>query len=266
MLGSIRVGLSAESEIRLRGLGGEALHGLFFNMLKRNSVEVASNLHGQKDQKPFSLSPLLEGYELRESYAVIPGGGGLAFRLSFLSDEVLAAATMAFFMAMTQGEVLYLSRKPVMVENIDMSEGKFSSFSEVLKSARPETKIILEFLSPTSFRRSGVQILFPEPRLVFSSLLKRWNTFSETKLPEEYAEGFASIKVSNYNLHTELVQFSKYKIIGFKGRIEYELPQEFPEPCRQAVNALADFAFYAGTGAKTAMGMGQTKRISPKTN
>jgi CRISPR-associated endoribonuclease Cas6 len=29
----------------------------------------------------------------------------------------------------------------------------------------------------------------------------------------------------------------------------------------KALNALADFAFYCGTGAKTTMGMGQTRRI-----
>ncbi len=264
MLGSIIVGLSAKSELRLRGLGGEALNGLFFNVLKRNSIKAASDLHDQKEQKPFSLSPLLEGYELREGYALAPCGGGITFRLSFLSEEILASAISAFFTAMTEGRILHLSRKPVTVERIDMYEGKFTSFSELLAEAQPETVITLEFITPTSFKGDGIQTLFPEPRLVFSSLLRRWNAFSDIMIPEEYIEAFPSIKVSNYSLRTELVHFSRYKIIGFKGRIEYRLPQKSAEPFQKAVNALADFAFYAGTGAKTAMGMGQTRRTSPK--
>lgn len=65
MVGSIMVGLSAKSEVTLRGLGGEALHGLFFNILRRNSTEIASELHKQEEQKPFTISPLLEGHELK---------------------------------------------------------------------------------------------------------------------------------------------------------------------------------------------------------
>ena len=107
-----------------------------------------------------------------------------------------------------------------------------------------------------------MQFIFPQPELVFSSLLKRWNAFSELKIPEEHAAYFPSIKVSSYDLRTQLVHFSRYKIIGFKGEVEYELPGNASEGFRREVNALADFASYSGVGAKTAMGMGQVRRIN----
>lgn len=261
MVGSIMVGLSAKSEVTLRGLGGEALHGLFFNILRRNSTEIASELHKQEEQKPFTISPLLEGHELKGGYSVISPTREVTFRLTMLNEEMFAATISPLFLIMAEERILYLSRKPITIGSVDLCEEKLTSFPKILADALPHPKVTLEFITPTSFKVSGVQSLFPDPKLVFSSLLRRWNAFSETKLPEEYIKSFASIKVSSYNLHTELVHFSRYKMIGFKGRTEFELPKDLGEPFQRVVNALADFAPYAGVGVKTAMGMGQTKRI-----
>lgn len=265
LLGNIVIGLSTKAEIRLKGLGGEALHGFVFNILKRASPEFASNLHHLGEPKPFCLSPLLEGHELKGGYSYIPTSGVVTFKLSLLTEELLTGAIAAFFNPMAEGEILSLSRKPVTVNSINMCPtdvDSFTSFDKLLTEAHPETMVTFEFLTPTSFRGDGIQTLFPEPRLVFSSLLRRWNTYSDVKIPEEYAETFPSIKVANYNLRTELIHFSTYKIIGFKGRVEYELPKDASEGFLRKANALADFASFSGVGVKTAMGMGQVRRIS----
>jgi len=260
VVGSIIIGLSAKNRITLRGLGGEALHGLLFNILRANSTEVASELHKQEEQKPFTISPLLSGHELKAGYSIISPMREATFRLTTLTEEMLAAAMSPLFLMVAGGKLLYLSRRPITVCRVDLCQEKFTSFSELLADALPHPKVVLEFITPTSFKVGGVQSLFPDPKLVFSSLLRRWNAFSETKLPEEYIKSFASIKVSSYDLHTELVHFSRYKMIGFKGRTEFELPKDLGEPFQRVVNALADFAPYAGVGVKTAMGMGQTGR------
>lgn len=261
VVGSIIVGLSAKNELRLRGLGGEALHGLFFNILRGNSTEIASELHKQEEQKPFTISPLLNGHELKGGYSIISPTREVTFRLTTLNGEMLAAAISPLFLMMAEEKLLYLSRKPITIGRVDLCQEQFTSLSKLLADALPNTKMTLDFITPTSFKVSGVQSLFPDPKLVFSSLLRRWNAFSETKLPEEHIKSFASIKVSNYDLHTELVHFSKYKMIGFKGRTEFELPKDLDESFQRVVNALADFAPYAGVGVKTTMGMGQTRRI-----
>ncbi|MCL0053026.1 CRISPR-associated endoribonuclease Cas6 [Dehalococcoidales bacterium] len=264
MIGSILVSLSTKEEVVLKGLGGEALHGLFFEVLKGKSEAIASKLHNLKAEKPFSLSPPLEENELKQGYSFIPQGERITFKVTLLDEELLADAISAFFTAMLEGRILKLSEKSVVVEKVDVREGKFvsfTSFTKILSEVDLQEKITLEFLTPTSFRVNEMQSLFPEPRLVLSSLLKRWNVFSKTKLADEVSEIFPLIQVSNYSLRTELVNFSKYKIIGFKGRIEYRLPQKSPGTLLQATNALADFAFYAGVGTKTTMGMGQTRRI-----
>jgi len=261
MIGSIVLGLSAKKEVTLRGMGGEVFHGLLFSILRRNSSEFVSKLHNQDEQKPFSIFPLLKGDKLREGRSFISPGEEFAFKLTALNEEMLSITVSAFLPLMAEGTVLRLSGKPVTLENMDLCREKFTSFPQLLKDASAEMKITLEFTGPTAFKSGGVQVLFPEPKLVFTSLLRRWKAFSEINLPQKYAESFTSIKVSNYDLHTQLIPFSKYKIIGFKGKIAYELPQDSSESFRRAVNALADFASYGGVGVKTAMGMGQTKRI-----
>lgn len=261
-LGKVAVGLLVEGGATLRGLGGEALHGLFFRILKQYSSELASKIHNQKEQRPFSLSPPIGNCEFRRGYAVVSAGTTLTFGLAFLGEELLAGSISAFLSVLQEGQVLSLSRKPIILQNLDLCKGSFSTFSKILSNASATPIITLEFVTPTSFRKNEIQVVFPGPELVFSSLLKRWNTFSEMKIPEEHATYFPSIKVSSYDLHTKLVHFSRYKIIGFKGKVEYELPQDASKGFLREVNALADFASYSGVGAKTAMGMGQVRRIN----
>jgi hypothetical protein len=43
-----------------------------------------------------------------------------------------------------------------------------------------------------------------------------------------------------------------------QGQVTYDCPPELEPTVRQALHALADFAFYAGVGYKTTMGLGQT--------
>jgi CRISPR-associated endoribonuclease Cas6 len=261
-LGKLTVGLQAESGVKLKGLGGEALHALFFRILRQNSSELASKMHNQKEQRPFSLTPPLRDCELRQGYTIVFPRTTLTFDLAFLTEELLNTSVSAFLSVLQEERVLSLSRKPVILQSLDFCEGSFSSFPKVLSGASLSPLIALEFVTPTSFRKNEMQVTFPQPELVFSSLLKRWNAFSELKLSKEHIARFASIKVSSYELHTELVHFSKYKIIGFKGKVEYELPKNAPDDFLRAVNALADFASYPGVGTKTAMGMGQVRRVS----
>lgn len=261
-IGKLSVGLRAENGVKLKGLAGEALHALFFRIIRQNYPELAFKIHNQEEQKPFSLTPPLGDVELRQGYTVISAGTTLTFGLAFLTEELLVAGVSALINAMKGNQTLMLLRTPVILESLDLSKGRFSSFSNMLTDASSSPIITLGFLTPTSFRKNEIQVTFPQPELVFSSLLRRWNAFSDSKLPEEHIPLFNSIKVSSYDLHTELVNFSRYKIIGFKGKVMYELPKDASEDFLRAANVLADFALFSGVGAKTAMGMGQVQRIN----
>lgn len=90
-----------------------------------------------------------------------------------------------------------------------------------------------------------------------------WQRFSPVKFDETLEEALPLVRVSDYDLRTELIHFGRYKVIGFKGRVSYTAPREANRTLQVALNALADFAFFAGVGYKTTMGLGQVKRWTP---
>jgi CRISPR-associated endoribonuclease Cas6 len=261
VIGSILVSIEPTGDASCPGLGGEAVHALFYTVLQAKLPELAARLHQPRGELPFSISPLM-GCPVRQGYCCLYQGEKAAFRITFLQEELLTAAISAFFNAAAADKAFDLCGTQVRIREVVLSGNKlvsFSSFEKIVAEAQPENTLTFEFASPTCFKSERVQLLFPEPRLVFSSLLRKWNAFSPVKLPAELAESFASIKVASFNLRTQLVRFSRYKIIGSTGRITYALPKDSSHLA--ALNALADFAFYCGTGAKTTMGMGQTRRL-----
>lgn len=257
---SVTIGLEAKATLKLKGLGGEALHALFFRVLRQSGSKITQLLH-DADVKPFSLSPVLDGGKRHGGSTVVEAGRAIVFRVGLLSDELLNAVAAAFFVPLAAGDVLGLSGKPVVVSSIDIGS-EFAgptTFSRLLADSPKSDTLIMDFLTPTTFKSGGIQIVFPEPRLVFSSLLGRWNAFSDVPLSEEYTERFSAVMVASYDLQTELVHFSRYKVVGFKGWVEYRLPADCETDFQRAVHALARFAAYAGVGAKTTMGLGQVR-------
>ena len=73
-------------------------------------------------------------------------------------------------------------------------------------------------------------------------------------------DDFAAMMIRSHHIHTEMVDVGAYKLIGFLGRVNYLMPEEAPELSCRVVNCLADYAFYAGVGYKTTMGMGMCRR------
>ena len=135
-----------------------------------------------------------------------------------------------------------------------------TTYPALVQQASQESRVTLQFVAPTSFRAGEVQDILPKPERVFGSLLAAWQSFAPVPFDLALAEIFPLIRVSAYELRTELIHFARYKVIGFKGQVTYTYPREVDATTRQALNALADFAFFAGVGYKTTMGLGQTLR------
>jgi CRISPR-associated endoribonuclease Cas6 len=80
------------------------------------------------------------------------------------------------------------------------------------------------------------------------------------KFPDSLSTCWEKVLLANYKLDTHILHFNGYQEKGFEGQCQLELPAEINADEVKAINALADFSFYCGTGAKTTMGMGQTRR------
>jgi len=139
-----------------------------------------------------------------------------------------------------------------------------------MSQAKADPEITLEFVSPTPFsfgqKPWGKMVVpLPEPRLVFGSLLKVWSALAPSPLRmdeaalKSYIEKNVVIKRID-GLRTAMLRFPDAPQVGFVGRVTFRLMTD-EDAARARLNTLADFAFYAGVGMKTAMGMGMVRRV-----
>jgi CRISPR-associated endoribonuclease Cas6 len=180
-----------------------------------------------------------------------------------LTDEIIERALIAFSALAMSGAPIHFGSANARVEGIAFQPGthplvRSTTYPALVQQASQESRVTLRFLAPTSFRAGEVQDILPRPERIFGSLLAAWQSFATVPFDRAFAEIFPLIRVSAYELRTELIHFARYKVIGFRGQITYTYPREVDATTRQALNALADFAFFAGVGYKTTMGLGQT--------
>jgi len=128
-----------------------------------------------------------------------------------------------------------------------------SSF-EKLAQVPPEQVVELHFLSPTSFKQGKDVQPFLLPELVFSSLLRRWNALAPKHLQFPVVEWKGL--TSAYELKTYALKMEAGSEIGTQGWVRYRFPDIDQA---KIATVLAHFAFFAGVGRKTAMGMGQVR-------
>ena len=99
-------------------------------------------------------------------------------------------------------------------------------------------------------------------RLVFGSLVERWNTFSPVPLsPDMRRFGEEVMAISQYNLRSvPVTQKNQALRIGGLGEVTYRAMSS-DRYWLGVMHMLADFAQFSGVGVQTATGMGQVRRM-----
>ncbi len=244
-IGRIDVTLRLAAEPEWQGHGGQAVYGLALEMLRSHDPHSARDVHDGSGPKPISASPVGRAPE------------GCSFSIGALTPDCAAALLQAFADAHGTGRVVGLAGAGATVAEVSTTTG---SYADLLDRASRGRQIEMDFLSPTLFRRSGESLVLPEPELVFGSLLRTWNTFSPLQLPPYEPADLCTLMISHHRIHTQMVDFGAYKLLGFVGRVGYLIPPDTPALFRQMINCLADYAFFAGVGYRTTMGMGVCRR------
>lgn len=246
MLATFEVQLQPEGVEDELSESGEKAYALILRLCHRVNPPFAQRLHDAGGAKPL-------GVWYRRQDDTSSADNGIHLRVGTLTAQATQVVAAALNEAASSRHRHHLAGRPLRVEGFETTIQ--TTYADLL-ACRPRRSIALRFLSPTAFRRSGVNLIFPAPELLFGSLLRRWNTFSPTALPARLQDEFESILVSRYHLHTTLVSFSDYKLVGFLGDVTYELPRKWPQGLKQMCTALAAFVDFAGVGYKTTMGMG----------
>jgi len=257
---------------------GRAAHALLLQVVAAADGDLARRLHEPSElPRPFTVSTLMgpkasRGLEAEATY-----------RLRFTAFQPEVAALLAAAVApsglLAPGNTVELDHIPFRIlpppEAPTPWEAAttYTDLASPWLTARkmPPRRWRLQFASPTAFHSGGLTVPFPLPRLVFGSLLHRWNAYAPVALPAEETLRFATeaVAVTRYRLQTRSVPLKNGGLrIGAVGEAVYRaIP--FDRYWMSMMQVLASFALFSGVGAGATMGLGQARLLedsAPSTN
>ena len=249
---------------------GRQTHAWFLSEVQRLDPALSEQLHAENQDRPFAVSNLWGDARRRGRTHTVEPGETYSLRVTSIDNQL--------------SDLLLDKWLPDPPNTVRLGDGVFAverattdakqhAWANTVEHAQlvmdttlsePVRSLELEFVSPTVFRSRGVHLPMPLPRLVFEGLARRWNRFSPIAIHEDvvrYAD--ECMAISRYRLRTERVVFedgeAKRGLPGFLGRCMFALTVHDPY-WMGLIHLLAEFAFYAGVGRNTAMGMGQVRR------
>lgn len=232
------------------------------DLFLRLDPALARELHEGRAVKPLTVS-LLSGPAPREGGNIrVSPGHRYEWRLTGLSAPV-AAALLAVSPDLggvrIGGAVFRIASVATRAD--EHAEAGRATHDELMTSATAGermARVTLNFLTPTTFRQGEVELPFPLPRLVWGSLLDRWNTWSPAQFLDLKPLVEQNVVLANWRGETRRVELGSRATVGFVGRFTYLVPGG-PRELVWLVRLLAGYAFYAGAGWQTTHGMGQVR-------
>jgi CRISPR-associated endoribonuclease Cas6 len=252
-------------------LTGKHLHALFLTVVSSVDKNLGDRLHEQKTEKAFTLSPLQisdrprRDQTLQWQYAQpIPAGTPCWWRVSLLDDGLFSHLT-PLWLNLNPVRPWHLGPADLQITSIlgtarsNQPWANFCSYGQLYEQASDETRqLAFQICTPATFRQGKYDSALPTRDCVFHSLLSRWNRYSGMTFPETLVE---YLFPSFFDIRTELVSHPEGKWAGCVGSISYRILGDADPTAIKQLNALADFALYAGVGRKTPMGMGMIRRV-----
>jgi CRISPR-associated endoribonuclease Cas6 len=209
------------------------------------------------DQAPFALS-LLPGESRRVSLRVTTLGEAGCASIPLLLDALAAHPPFQIGMCHYTVEAVDLSRS---------AWAGLATWADFL--APPDARTIRLHLGTPLVLSPGAGTLerrvfhFPSPRPIFAELAQRWDLLDGPPLPVGslalaplLEDG--SIVVADHRLRSTPVLLDGRTQLGLVGWVCYECRAQAPA-ARATLAALARFAFFAGVGGATSLGMGAVR-------
>ena len=136
----------------------------------------------------------------------------------------------------------------------DLSQNELLS---ELTNTRPNRYAKIKILTPAAFKSYGEYYFWPDVKLIFNSIINRFNKFSvdftleDTNIINDIEENFA---ICDYNIRTKNFYLEGVKIKGFVGDIIFRF--NGPQQLVNIGNMLLKYGEFTGIGIKTSIGMG----------
>lgn len=259
---------------------GKNLHGLFLNLVSAVDPNLGDRIHQNQSNKPFTLSPLQRGSHTTLHWKHLkPIGPGTPcwWRVSLLDDRLFGQLS-GLWLNLNPDQPWHLGPANLHITSIlgtaqsAQPWANFCNYAQLYEQASSQhRRLTLQFCTPTAFRQGKYDSSLPTAERVFNSLLRRWNRYSGIEFS---ADILTKLQDSRFNIRTEVAtdpreQFQHTgaktnpcnSFTGCVGRVTFQILGKVDAATIQQLNALADFALYAGVGRKTPMGMGMVRRV-----
>ncbi len=267
--------LTPSEDATLRLTTGHHAHAAFLSLLKTSNPKKAARIHDASPQKPFTVSPLIGKGKRRGNFLKIRAKTKCWLRFTFLDDELFADFSDTFFAqelpSIQLGQAIFQFERLTIGNTETQRWSSNATYADLTQSTKAETEIRLQFHSPTAFRAltprgqrtyNQTQV---DPVRCYQSWINKWNTFAPLQFDRTALLAYVAehVRVSRSETRTQALNFGRHTEIGWVGTctFRFEPESELDENLLRTANCLANFAFYCGTGYKTTMGMGQTRRI-----
>ncbi len=120
----------------------------------------------------------------------------------------------------------------------------------------------IRFLTPTAFKQDGHYVNYPDLRLLFGSLMRKYSQASERlgMTDEETLDQLSkNCEIVKYHLRTAMFPLEKVNITGFVGTICVHV--RGTDTMARYARLLLRFGKYTGVGIKAGIGMGATELL-----
>lgn len=271
MLLSILIHLEAQGEGRLDQFTGRGVHGFWFNRWREVDAALGDELHASSNTQPFTLSPLMGLPRGSRGTVQLKPGTAARFRITTLTDASSEAVRTKWLEGLEGKAEAFIPQPrdedpgvPWKVTRAEVeAEVSYEALSKVhLMNSVPPREWRLDFLTPTTFHGTNGHLPFPLPDSLVNSWMRRWNAFAPIALPKEELLEWSRGKlvVSSYTLRTLPAREGERLRVGCAGRLTLRA-LEMPPYLRAAIDLLAHYASFCGSGSHTAQGMGQTRLV-----
>lgn len=266
MLVSLVILLEAAQSGSIRGGTGRAVHGLWFEQWKAIDLVFADQVHSQNNPAPYSLSPLMGLPRPHKGSIIISKGDQAWFRIATF-EATLSAAMLSSWLPVLPAQVelagLTWQITATTISPDDHSWAGQISYQDLIEqclfASPPPARWQLEFATPTAFNSAAGHLPFPLPDSLINSWLRRWQVFASMGLPGDLpAYARESLLVNAFELKTAPVRYGRRLTVGCVGRYQLRAPQ-MPPTFQAAIDLLASYAFFCGSGHHTTQGMGLTR-------
>lgn len=248
---------------------GDQTHALFLHLVEQIDPDLSRRLHDDDNYRPFTVSRLSSPESERKSLTMLRAGQTYRLRVTLLDGGPLWQRLSSHFLE-TEKLVLRLDKASFQLARVISSPAADTSgwagYTDWQTLARTPVcpSLTLDFASPCAFSMGNRRFaLFPEPNLVWDSLVRTWNQYAPPILQmdklalREYVS--QHVLISDYQLRTSRVAYAEVVQKGFQGTCTYQIKDS--QSLAPQVIALAKFALYAGIGSKRARGMGQARML-----